>query len=762
MAKNTYSTKGAKDSAPKAARKKKKKKSVIKRLLLVLLVIVLLVTSVFAGTFMGFIDNSMDIIAEEYNLNFTSIVYYIDEATNQPVEYDRIHSTENRIWVDIANVPENLSNAFIAIEDERFRDHRGMDIKRTFGAFVQWAMGNDSYGGSTITQQLVKNVTGDRDRSPLRKVTEIFRAMNLERKMSKDQIIEMYMNTIYFGSGCHGIQVAANHYFGKDVSKLTVEECASLAAIVKAPTTYNPATNYENNKERRDLVLNKMAELEFITQEECDAAKAKETKVRSGATEAVQKNQDVKSYFVDAVIDDVVADLMEKENISESEATTMLYTGGYKIYSTVDPKVQEAIDSVYKNTSNFPNSSIQSAMVVMDPYTGHIKGMAGGIGEKTVPRGLNRATQSKRQPGSSFKPVAVYAPAIEYNVITPATLINDAPLAIGDWKPKNSGGKFLGKMTARSAIERSQNIPAVKVMRELTPEKSFDFLTKRLGFTTLVEEKEVNGEIIGDQNLSTALGGVTYGVTVEEMTAAYSTFANSGMYNKPVTYTKVIDANGKVILENKVQNKKAMSEETAYIMTNMLTGVTTSSIGTGRSAKLSGIMTAGKTGTTNSNKDRWFMGFTPNYVGGVWMGYDQPKSMSGSNFCPGIWKKVMTQIHEGEEIKTIPVPDDVVKRTICQNSGKVASESCSDTRIDYFKEGTQPMKYCSSHEAPVVIDPNAEPSPTPDVSNPNVGENEGVIDGDANDTSSNAGNNDGATPGVDSSEADDESTWYGE
>ncbi len=754
MARNTYSTK------EEPAKKGRKKKSVIKRILVVLLVVVLLVTSVIAGAFMGIVDNSMDVIAEEYNLNFTSIIYYIDEKTNQPVEYDRIHSSENRIWVDIDQVPENLSNAFIAIEDERFREHRGMDIKRTFGAFIQWMLGNDSYGGSTITQQLVKNVTGDKDRSPLRKVTEIFRAMNLERKMSKDQIIEMYMNTIYFGAGCHGIQVASNHYFGKDVSELTVEECASLAAIVKAPTTYNPATNYENNKERRDVVLSKMAELEFITQEECEQAKAKATKVRSGATEAAKKNQDVKGYFVDAVINDVVEALMEKEGISESDATTMLYTGGYKIYSTVDPKVQSAIDEVYEKTSNFPSSSIQSAMVVMDPYTGQIKGMAGGIGEKTTPRGLNRATQSKRQPGSAFKPVAVYAPAIEYNVITPATLINDAPLAIGDWKPKNSGGKFLGKMTTRSAIERSQNIPAVKVMRELGPEKSFDFLTKRLGFTTLVEEEERNGEIIGDKNLSTALGGITDGVTVEEMTAAYSTFVNSGMYNKPITYTKVIDANGKVVLENKPKEKKAMSEETAYIMANMLTGVTTSSIGTGRSAKLSGILTGGKTGTTNSNKDRWFMGFTPNYVGGVWMGYDKPKSMSGSNFCPRIWKQVMEKIHKDIQIKEIPVPDDVVKRTICQNSGKVASDICSNTRIDYFKEGTQPMKYCSSHEAPVVIDPNAEPTPTPEVSNPADGET--VIDGEANDTSSNAGNNEAATPGVNASEADDESTWYGE
>ena len=751
MARATYNTNG-KPSSSKNSKKKRKNKKVLLKIMMALVVAVLLVVSVIAGAFMGFVDNSMDIIAEEYNLDFTSIIYYIDEETNQPIEYDRIHSAENRVWVDIKDMPENLPNAFIAIEDERFREHRGMDIKRTFGAFIQWVMGNDSYGGSTITQQLVKNVTGDRDRSPLRKVTEIFRAMNLEKKMSKDQIIEMYMNTIYFGSGCHGVQVASNHYFGKDVGDLTVEECASLASIVKAPTTYNPATNPEKNKERRDVVLNKMAELEFITEEECSSAKEKSVKVAAGASSAVKVNRDIKNYFVDAVTDDVIHDLMEKQNISESEATTMLYTGGYKIYSTVDPKVQKSIDEVFENRANFPNGTVQSAMMVIDPYTGHIKGMSGGAGEKTTARGLNRATGAKRQPGSSFKPLAVYAPAIEYNVITPATLINDAPLTIGEWSPKNSGGKFLGKMTARDAVERSQNIPAVKVMRELSPEKSFNFLTKKLGFTTLVEDETRNGKVVGDKNLSTALGGVTDGVTVEEMTAAYATFVNSGMYNKPVTYTKVIDANGKVILENKVQNKKAMSEETSYIMANMLTGVT--AYGTGRSAQLSGIMTGGKTGTTNSNKDRWFMGFTPNYVGGVWMGYDQPKSMSGSNYCPRLWKQVMAKIHDGEQIKKIPVPDDVVKRTICQNSGKVAATGCTDTRLEYFKEGTQPMKYCDGHEAPVIIDPNAPPEE-------NTGD-EPVIDGEANDTSSNAGTNDTATPGIDASEADDESTWFGE
>ncbi len=769
MAKNTYSTKGVK--APPKGKKKKSKKGALLKVVLAVFVVGLLVISVVAGAFMGFIDNSMDIIAEERNLDFTSIIYYIDEETNQPVEYDRIHSAENRVWVDIANVPEDLPNAFIAIEDERFREHRGMDVKRTFGAFMQWITGNDSYGGSTITQQLVKNVTGEKDRSPLRKITEIFRAMNLERRMSKDEIIEMYMNTIYFGSGCHGVQVAANHYFGKDVSKLTVEECASLAATVKAPTTYNPATNYENNKERRDVVLNKMAELEFITQEECEAAKARETKVADGASTAAKVNQDINNYFVDEVMQDVIEDLMEEKNISESEAATLLYTSGYKIYSTVDPKVQSAVEEVYENTSNFPNSSVQSAMVVMDPYTGHIKGMAGGTGKKTTVRGLNRATQAKRQPGSSFKPVAVYAPAIEYNVVTPATLINDAPLTIGNWQPKNSGGGFRGRMTTRNAIERSQNIPAVKVMRELTPEKSYDFLTKKLGFTTLVDNETREDKSTGDKNLSTALGGITYGVTVEEMTAAYATFVNSGMYNKPVTYTKVLDANGRIVLENKVQNKKAMSPETAYSMANMLTGVTAN--GTGRSAQLSGILTGGKTGTTNSNKDRWFMGFTPNYVGGVWMGYDQPKAMSGSNFCPGIWRKVMVKIHEGEKIKKLTVPKDIVKRSICQNSGRVAASGCGNTRVEYFKEGTQPMKYCTGHTAPVIISPNSTsgtetpntPSTTTPVTPPTdvPGDtSDPIIDGEANDTSSDVGTNDVATPGTDASEADDESTWFGE
>lgn len=758
----TYKKTPVNDSNKTKKRKKKSRnKKVMGKVFLVIFVILALVASIAAGAVVGFIDNSMDLIANEYNLDFTSIIYYIDEETNQPVELDRIHRNENREWVDIEKIPENLTNAFIAIEDERFREHRGVDLKRTFGAFIQWAMGRDSYGGSTITQQLVKNITGDKDKSPTRKIQEIIRAINLEKKMSKDQIIEMYMNTIYFGGGCHGVQTAAKYYFSKNVEDLTLEQCASLAGIVKAPTTYNPATNYENNKSRQEVILTQMAKQGVITQEECEKAKKADLNLKIGTVK--QENAGVKSYFVDEVVNDVVKDLMEKENLTESEATNRLYTGGFKIYSTIDPKVQAAIDKVYKNTANFPGSAgnkPQSAIVIIDPYTGHIKGMAGGIGEKTVNRGFNMATQAKRQPGSAIKPLAVYAPAIEHNVVTAATVVNDSHLKIGDWEPKNSGGGYKGKLTVRRHLELSRNIPAVKVMRELTVDKAFDFMTEKLGFTTLVAGETRNGKVVSDKSLSMALGGLTDGVTVEEMTAAYATFVNSGNYNKAVTYTKVIDANGKVVLENKVKSKRAMSEETAYIMQNMLTGVIKS--GTGTSASLGNIHAGGKTGTTNSNKDRWFVGFTPNYVGGVWIGHEIPKAMSGSNLCPRIWKTIMQEIHAGETIKKISVPNDVVKRTVCEISGHVASSICRATRVDYFKEGTQPMKYCSSHDTGLTSEGGGTDTNTPTSSPTTDTSVNDELTGDDTPVSPGEITNEEETPNDTSTEGDDVNTWYGD
>ncbi len=667
---------------------------------LIILAVSLLLGAVVSGALLGFIDDSMELLAAEYDMELASILYYIDEDTGEALEYDRLYSNQNRIWVDLENVPDNLRNAFIAIEDERFEQHQGVDWKRTFGAFLGWVTGNDSYGGSTITQQLIKNVTGDNDRSPIRKIQEIARALNLETKMSKDQIIEMYMNTIYLGQGCHGVQTAANVYYNKDVSKLSLAECASIAGITQYPAKYDPLVNYDEHKKKQELVLSKMKELGYITEAEYEEAKNEELKLRKGQN----RNTIIQSYFVDQVVEDVLGDLMARNGFTESEATKEIFKGGLKIYTTIDPTVQDAMETVFTNESNFTGSGSvkpEAAMLVLDPYTGYIRGIVGGRGEKTVNRGLNRATKTLRQPGSSIKPLSVYAPAIEYGVVSPATIVDDAPLKIGDWEPRNNDREFKGPITVRQALEESRNIPAVRILDKLSVNKSFEFLTKNLSMTTLVDsEKRKDGKTYSDKFYSSlGLGGLTDGVTVKEMAGAYGAFVNKGVYTKPITYTKVVDAKGRVILENKPESHQAMSETTAYTMTRMLSGVVTN--GTGRSAALSGgVFAAGKTGTTSDKKDLWFVGFTPNYVGAVWYGYDQPKSISGSNPCPSLWKKVMNIVHSKTTTKKIPVPSGMTQQTICQISGKIASQICEESgklRTEYFKLGTQPVSFCTSH-----------------------------------------------------------------
>ena len=698
-----------------ASRDNKKKKGGVKKFLkrafIVVFIFAVLLGAVIGGAMLGFIDNSTELIAEEYNMDFTSIIYYIDSETGQPVEMDRLYSEQNRIWVDLDKIPENMRNAFIAIEDERFEKHRGVDWKRTFGAFLGWMTGNDSYGGSTITQQLIKNVTGDNDRSPIRKIQEIIRALNLETKMSKDQIIEMYMNTIYLGQGCHGVQAAANIYYSKDVSELTLEECASIAGITQYPSKFDPLINYEAHKEKQELVLYKMKELGYISEEEYETAKNAELKLKKGT--AKTEDTKIQSYFIDQIILDVQNDLMTRNKMTESAATKAIFKGGLKIYTTMDPNVQSAMETVFTKESNFPGSGSvkpQAAMMVIDPYTGFIRGIVGGRGEKTGNRVLNRATQTLRQPGSSIKPLSVYAPAVEEGLITPATIVDDSKLKIGDWEPRNSDNVFKGKITVRQAVEESRNIPVVRILDKLTVDKSFDFLTKNLSFTSLVNnEKRKDGKTYSDKFYSTlGLGGFTDGVSVKEMTAAYAAFVNGGVYTKPVTYTKVIDSRGRVILENKPETHKAMSDTTAYTMAQMLSGVVNSPNGTGRSARLAdGVFAAGKTGTTTDDIDRWFVGFTPNYVGAVWFGYDTPKKMSGlGNPCTSVWKKVMDQIHKNVETKTLVQPNNMTERKICQISGKIATGQCSSVRTEYFKLGTQPVSFCASHNREQV--PEAE------------------------------------------------------
>ena len=684
-----------------AQKKSAAKKQTLKRMFLTVGIVFVLLIAALAGAAFGFIDNSTDLIAQEYNLELTSVVYYTDPKTNEVKEFDRVYADQNRVWVDLEKTPEMLRKAFIAIEDERFESHGGVDWKRTFGATLGYIFkGSDSYGGSTITQQLIKNVTGDNDRSPIRKIQEIIRALNLERKMSKDEIIEMYMNTIYLGQGCHGVQSAANVYYSKDVAELSLAECASIAGITQYPSKYDPLLNYEAHKQKQEVVLKKMLELGYISKDEYEQAVSEELKLKKGTTKV--DGSRIQSYFTDQIILDVIQDLMTRNNMSESEATKLIFKGGLKIYSTVAPNVQSAMENVFENDANFPGSGQnkpQSAMVVMDPYTGEVKGIVGGRGEKTGNRVLNRATQSMRQPGSSIKPLAVYAPAIENGIITPATMVDDTSLTIGNWSPKNSDGFFLGPITARVALEKSRNVPAVRILDKLTVDRSFDFMTKKLGITTLVSsEKRANGKNYSDKYLSSlGLGGLTDGVTVMEMTAAYSTFVNQGIYTKPITYTKVTDANGRVILENKPETHRAMSETTAYSMAQMLSGVVT--YGTGTAAKPSGIFAGGKTGTTDKDVDRWFAGFTPNYVGVVWFGYDSPKSMSGlGNPCTSTWRKVMDAIHKDVTVKHLTQPQNMTAVTICQTTGKIAGEECENTRVDYFKSGTQPPGICSSHQ----------------------------------------------------------------
>lgn len=540
-----------------------------------------------------YITPTIDLDLDSFGLNLTSFIYYTDKKTGQPVELEQLYDTENRVFVDYDEIPQDMKNAFVAIEDERFWKHHGVDWKRTFGAVLGWSglAPNFVGGGSTITQQLIKNVTQEDDVTVQRKVQEILRALNLEKKYKKEDILELYLNTIFLARGCHGVQAAAQVYFGKDVSDLSLAECASIACITKNPSKYDPFRFPENNKERQELVLRKMLEQEMISQAEHDAAVAEQLQFKKQESE--QKLESKQSYYVDQVIEDVLHDLQEEKGYSYELAKKLLYSGGLQIYACIDVDVQAKMDAVFQDEENLPGvpgkdgAMPQCAMVIMDPYTGDVVAMCGGRGEKTVDRGLNRATQSHRAPGSSIKPLSIYAPAIEYGFVTPATVLDDVPkdfsVSSSGW-PRNENRKYNGRMTVKRAVEVSNNTLAVDILRTLTPEKSFDFMTNNLHFSSLVASREAkNGKTQTDIALAPlALGGLTDGVSVLEMTAAYSAFTNHGIYTEPRTYSKVVDSNGVVLLEKSANATPAMQEKTAYYMLDMLKNVVTGSSGTGR------------------------------------------------------------------------------------------------------------------------------------------------------------------------------------
>jgi len=739
--------------------------SVLKRITVLFLEVIftLILIGLIAGTIVGItfalyirdnIDASVDMIddfATEQNL--TTKFYYMDYTDRQnrkgeAVEYKSLYGSENRVWVSFTDIPVYLYEAFIAIEDERFWDHQGVDWKRTLGAVYHFFLGGDDYGGSTITQQFIKNLTGENEVRIQRKVQEILRALNLEKVRDKTEILELYLNTINFSRGCYGVQTAAQEYFGKELSELTLIECAALAAIPNAPTAYDPIRNPENNAYRRDLVLEKMLELEKITQEEYDTAYGKELIIEKAGTEDGEEITDdtmILSWYEEEAIRQVVNDLMEQYNMPENLAVQKVYSGGLQIQLLMDPEVQETLERIYENPDSFPKLKgviqPQSAMVIIDPETGDVLGLVGSRGKKTANRILNYATVTTRSPGSSIKPVAVYGPALDANIITYASVYDDVPVNFDDYTydpetgvivyeyketgtvvtrtnsgwPSNLPVIYNGLTNVNSAIERSVNTVAVRVLQDLTVEKSFDFVKNKLNMHSLIESKAVTGgQILTDKGLAAlALGEMNYGVTVMEITAAYSIFANEGVYNAPRVYANVYDSEGSLLLTKETDSRIVISEESDSIMTKMMQNVMNN--GTGRSVTLRNTVdVAGKTGTTTNDNDRWFVGYTPYFIGGVWFGYSEPKSLSALTTNPtnAIWDTVMTELHKkyideanngGAPLKTFQTASGVIEATFCKDSGLLMTDACrADPRGNraekgYFTKETAPQTYCDTH-----------------------------------------------------------------
>ena len=587
-------------------------------------------------------------------------------------------------WAEVRYLPGSR----IAAEDVRFYSHHGVDPIRILGAFVaNLRSGGLSQGASTITQQLVKNITGRDEVTVRRKLVEIFSALELEKKYTKKQIMELYLNVIALGENCEGVESASQVYFGKSVSELDLAECAALIGITNNPSIYDPYINPEKNKQRQEIILGEMLDQKYITQDQYDKAMAEELVFHNASGEK-SGDEDYYSYFEDQVINDVVRDLGEKTGYETTIVRKMLMTGGYKIYSTLNPDVQAAVEEVYQNLDNIPatasSQQLQSGIVVIDNKTGDVVAVAGGVGEKQGSLILNRATQSYLSPGSTIKPVSVYAPALELGLVTPATVMDDTPYSFTDARhwPKNSDSVYRGLMNINEAVKHSINTIPVKLVAQMTPEYCFEFAKEKMGLSSLVSSYvNAAGDTFSDIDLAPlAMGGLTKGVSVKAMAQAYASFANEGVWREARTYTKVVDADGKVVLDNTQQSHVAMKDMTAWYITYMLENTVES--GSGTAAQIENMTVAGKTGTTTSDFDRWFAGYTPYYTGVVWCGYDDPEEVvltdSSANPATVLWQKVMAKVHEGLANKEFNKPTNVVECTVCQDSGLLMTDACRE------------------------------------------------------------------------------------
>lgn len=590
---------------------------------------------------------------DNVKLSYTTVFYAKDSKTGNFSPVDKVY-TKNRVWVDLDKIPMNMRNAVVAVEDQRFNSHSGVDWKRTFTAFanVYLHFWKTEQGGSTITQQLVKNITGENEVRFTRKIREILMAINTEHNYSKDIILQAYLNTVLFGNNSYGVQTAANTYFGKDISQLDLAQCATLAGLVQSPNNYEPFKHPDEALRRRKTVLNDMLAQGYITQKQHDDA-INENLVYNKQQYAAQKTT-IHNWFIDEVIRDVQSDLISKKGYTKKQAQSLIYSQGLQIYTTEDPRIQSIMESVYAYDSNFTSitalKDAQSAMLMATP-TGQIVGIVGGRGKKTANMLLCRATQATRQPGSTIKPIAVYGPAMDLNLINWSSSFLDYGVATvnGRLWPKNDDGSYTRSyMSVEQGLAESRNTIAVRAMQLLTPKRSYDFLTNKLGFTSLVGS---------DVNLGLALGSITNGVTLREMVGGYEIFDNNGKFTLPYTYTVVKDSQGNVLLQNAPAAVQALKPDTAYVMNQLLQQVHLRSDGTANYLNIGSMPAACKTGTTDSNHDRWFMGLTPYYVGGVWFGCDQQKDVGyGRNPALYLWQDVMNLVDQGLAVKSFPSP----------------------------------------------------------------------------------------------------------
>ena len=793
--------------------------SLIRVLFVVLITICVVIGCTGIGAFRGIIDNAPDVNDIDISpLGYATFLY--DGDGNQLRKLTAPSS--NRLPVSIDQIPVDLQHAVVAIEDERFYEHNGIDVRGILRAFVKnLSSGNLSEGASTITQQLLKNnvFTNWTQESTwlerfTRKIQEQYLAVEIEKKINnKNVILENYLNTINLGAGTYGVQAAARKYFNKDVWDLNLSECTTLAGITQNPTQYNPIEHPEANAKRRKEVLDHMIDQGYITQEQYDQVINDDIYSEIQAAQVLNEETDntVYSYFEDELIDQVINDLMNIKGYTRTQAQNLVYSGGLSIYTTQDASIQKILDEEYADPSNYPDyvqyaldyaltvqnpdgeevnyskemlrlyfqnedpefdllfdsqeegqsyvdrykehvladgSTVvservsfapqpQSSMSIIDQHTGYVKAIIGGRGEKTASLTLNRATDTTRQPGSTFKILSTYAPALNEKGMTLATTFEDEPYNYPDGSPVNNASKsYGGTTTIRRAIQNSINVVAVKCLEEVTPELGLQYLDN-FGFTTLAHgteaDKDADGTIWTDANLPMALGGLTHGVTNIELCAAYAAIANNGNYIEPIYYTKILDHNGNVLIEKNSAGRSVIKESTAWLLTSAMEDVVNQ--GTGTACQLDDMTVAGKTGTTDAYNDLWFVGYTPYYTCAVWSGFDNNEKLpeDAREFHKNLWKKVMTRIHEGLPDKEFDMPASVEKISICEETGLLPRAGCP-VITEYFDIGDVPTDYCDQHfyesddtgeEDTTDEETNVSPTPDPDNNSNNNGGNTG-------------------------------------